>query len=193
MYWKRTLFLYKAIEDISISELCDNAGIGRASFYRNFHSKEDILRAYINQLFAERCYDGSYGIKAGSAQSRGICKGVRCLHAVWMGRSMVPERDAGIRGGNETVVSESGAVMGREAFSWEQCFSVAKTTRGERPGHAHIPDLMPRALPFSVSTQLMPTGLRNYKIRAAPLLRAASATACATASLTRGSNATGRI
>lgn len=51
MYWKRTLFLYKAIEDISISELCDNAGIGRASFYRNFHSKEDILRAYINQLF----------------------------------------------------------------------------------------------------------------------------------------------
>ncbi len=41
----------KAIEDISISELCDNAGIGRASFYRNFNSKEDILKAYINQLF----------------------------------------------------------------------------------------------------------------------------------------------
>lgn len=41
----------KAIENISISELCDNAGIGRASFYRNFNSKEDILRAYINKLF----------------------------------------------------------------------------------------------------------------------------------------------
>ena len=41
----------KTIDDISISELCDNAGIGRASFYRNFNSKEDILRAYINQLF----------------------------------------------------------------------------------------------------------------------------------------------
>lgn len=41
----------KMIEDISISELCDNAGIGRASFYRNFNSKEDILRAHINQLF----------------------------------------------------------------------------------------------------------------------------------------------
>ena len=38
----------KTIDDISISELCDNAGIGRASFYRNFNSKEDILRAYIN-------------------------------------------------------------------------------------------------------------------------------------------------
>ena len=43
----------KPIEDISISELCDNAGIGRASFYRNFNSKEDILRAYINKLFDE--------------------------------------------------------------------------------------------------------------------------------------------
>ncbi len=46
-----TLLRDKAIEDISISELCDNAGIGRASFYRNFNSKEDILKAYINQLF----------------------------------------------------------------------------------------------------------------------------------------------
>jgi len=41
----------KDIENISISELCDNAGIGRASFYRNFNSKEDILKAYINKLF----------------------------------------------------------------------------------------------------------------------------------------------
>lgn len=41
----------KNIEDISISELCDNSGIGRASFYRSFNSKKDILRAYINKLF----------------------------------------------------------------------------------------------------------------------------------------------
>lgn len=46
-----TLLEDKAIEDISISELCDNAGIGRASFYRNFNSKDDILKAYINKLF----------------------------------------------------------------------------------------------------------------------------------------------
>lgn len=46
-----TLLENKAIENISISELCDNAGIGRASFYRNFDSKEDILRAHINKLF----------------------------------------------------------------------------------------------------------------------------------------------
>lgn len=48
-----TLLEDKAIEDISISELCDNAGIGRASFYRNYNSKEDILKAYINKLFHE--------------------------------------------------------------------------------------------------------------------------------------------
>lgn len=46
-----TLLENNSIEDISISELCDGAGIGRASFYRNFNSKEDILRAYINKLF----------------------------------------------------------------------------------------------------------------------------------------------
>ena len=41
----------KPIEEISISELCKQAGIGRASFYRNFDSKEDILRTYIRGLF----------------------------------------------------------------------------------------------------------------------------------------------
>lgn len=43
----------KPINAVSISELCDLAGIGRASFYRNFESKEDILKAYINMLFHE--------------------------------------------------------------------------------------------------------------------------------------------
>ncbi len=43
----------KELADISISELCDHAGVGRASFYRNFNSKEDIVRAYINELFDE--------------------------------------------------------------------------------------------------------------------------------------------
>lgn len=43
----------KPIEDISISELCETAGIGRASFYRNFNSKEDILRGYIQNIFQD--------------------------------------------------------------------------------------------------------------------------------------------
>ena len=43
----------KQIGNISISELCDLAGIGRASFYRNFDSKEQILRRYIHTIFEE--------------------------------------------------------------------------------------------------------------------------------------------
>ena len=43
----------KPLADISISELCEQAGVGRASFYRNFQEKEDILRTYIYHLFKE--------------------------------------------------------------------------------------------------------------------------------------------
>ena len=49
----------KPIEEISISELCELAGIGRASFYRNFNSKEDILLTYIHKLFQEWAAEGS--------------------------------------------------------------------------------------------------------------------------------------
>ena len=42
----------KPMEEISIRELCEQAGIGRASFYRNFDSKEDNLRAYIHCAFS---------------------------------------------------------------------------------------------------------------------------------------------
>lgn len=41
------------MDEISVSALCDNAGVGRASFYRNFESREDILKLYINKLFGE--------------------------------------------------------------------------------------------------------------------------------------------
>lgn len=48
-----TLLAQKPLEDISISELVDTAGIGRASFYRNYERKEDILKAYLDTLFRE--------------------------------------------------------------------------------------------------------------------------------------------
>lgn len=41
----------KPMGEISIRELCDGAGVGRTSFYRNFETKEDILKGYIRQLF----------------------------------------------------------------------------------------------------------------------------------------------
>ena len=43
----------KSIAEISISELCDMAGVGRTSFYRNYQTKEDIVKAYIAHLFQE--------------------------------------------------------------------------------------------------------------------------------------------
>lgn len=37
------LMKHKHINDISIGELCDKAGVGRASFYRNFENKENVI------------------------------------------------------------------------------------------------------------------------------------------------------
>lgn len=48
-----TLLRDKSMSDISVRKLCDTAGVGRASFYRNFETKEDILRLHINRLFSE--------------------------------------------------------------------------------------------------------------------------------------------
>ena len=48
----------KPMGEISISELCDRAGVGRTSFYRNYQEKEDIVRAHIEHLFqdwADKC------------------------------------------------------------------------------------------------------------------------------------------
>ncbi len=39
------------LADISICTLCDTAGVSRASFYRNFETKEDILRTYLHHFF----------------------------------------------------------------------------------------------------------------------------------------------
>ncbi len=43
----------KPIAEISISELCGMAGVGRTSFYRNYSDKEDIIKAYVERLFQD--------------------------------------------------------------------------------------------------------------------------------------------
>lgn len=43
------LIKIKEFSDISISELVNKAGVGRASFYRKYNSKEDILCQYITE------------------------------------------------------------------------------------------------------------------------------------------------
>jgi len=48
-----TLLKEKPLADISISELCGGAGVGRTSFYRNYGEKEDIIKAHIKCLFQD--------------------------------------------------------------------------------------------------------------------------------------------
>lgn len=43
----------QSFEDISITELVKKAGVGRVSFYRNFDSKEDVLRKHLQALLEE--------------------------------------------------------------------------------------------------------------------------------------------
>lgn len=40
----------KKITDISISEICDKAQVGRASFYRNYDSKEEVIEKYTEYM-----------------------------------------------------------------------------------------------------------------------------------------------
>ena len=48
-----SLLKEKPLSDISISELTSRAGIGRVSFYRNYQSKEDILKEESDRLIKE--------------------------------------------------------------------------------------------------------------------------------------------
>lgn len=40
----------KPIQEISISEIVDDAGVGRTSFYRNYETKEDVVKKHIEAL-----------------------------------------------------------------------------------------------------------------------------------------------
>ena len=39
----------KPLAEISVSELCDKAGVSRVSFYRNFDSMDDILVRHLTR------------------------------------------------------------------------------------------------------------------------------------------------
>jgi AcrR family transcriptional regulator len=43
----------KTFEEITISELAAHADLGRRTFYRNFTSKEDVLKSYLQSLIKE--------------------------------------------------------------------------------------------------------------------------------------------
>nr|AGS53390.1 transcriptional regulator, TetR family [uncultured bacterium contig00018] len=43
----------KSFTDISIGEITDKAGVNRSSYYRNFNSKEEIIKYYFNKIIFE--------------------------------------------------------------------------------------------------------------------------------------------
>ena len=44
----------KPLQEISISEIVNEAAVGRTSFYRNFEAKEDVIKRYISCLIEQR-------------------------------------------------------------------------------------------------------------------------------------------
>ena len=48
----------REISEISISEICQDACVGRSSFYRNYDTKEDIIKKHLHTLISE--WDTSY-------------------------------------------------------------------------------------------------------------------------------------
>ena len=40
----------KKFEDITITDICEKAGVSRTSYYRNYESKDDILSEYIHSI-----------------------------------------------------------------------------------------------------------------------------------------------
>lgn len=55
----------KSLADIHITELVDGAGVARASFYRNYCSKEDVLVTLIRDILDE--FQGEMRMEQGSS------------------------------------------------------------------------------------------------------------------------------
>ena len=51
----------KSIEKITVDELCEAGGIGRATYFRNFKSKDEILTAYF--IMKWRAYEQMHKLK----------------------------------------------------------------------------------------------------------------------------------
>ena len=66
---RNSYVIEKPIGEVSISELCAAAGVGRASFYRNFESKEAVLQRRDEALL--RQWQKDYDAAAAQAKAAG--------------------------------------------------------------------------------------------------------------------------
>ena len=60
----------KSLADIHITELVNSAGVARASFYRNYCSREDVLVTLIRDVLDE--FSGQMDLSRGSFYTNGI-------------------------------------------------------------------------------------------------------------------------
>ncbi len=59
----------KPYREITITELCEKAGVTRMSFYRNFADKEDILKKWISAVTADFLTDSGISYKNDSTRT----------------------------------------------------------------------------------------------------------------------------
>lgn len=59
----------KSFHDVNIKEICDKAGVTRMSFYRNFESKEDILKKWLHQITDEWLTDSGISYKTNDTET----------------------------------------------------------------------------------------------------------------------------
>jgi AcrR family transcriptional regulator len=48
------LFARRGIRDVGVDELIRESGVAKATFYRHFHSKDDVVLAFLEQWYQER-------------------------------------------------------------------------------------------------------------------------------------------
>lgn len=71
----------KKYEDITVSELCERAGVPRKAFYRYFDTKEDVALALIDHMLAG--YD-SYVQKKTKNAGRTVASELESFFAFWL-------------------------------------------------------------------------------------------------------------
>ncbi|MCR5295610.1 MAG: TetR/AcrR family transcriptional regulator [Lachnospiraceae bacterium] len=70
-YIEEALLLLMKTKDygaVSITEICKKAGVTRMSFYRNFESKEDILKKWVGSITASFLADSRISYKNNSSR-----------------------------------------------------------------------------------------------------------------------------
>lgn len=107
----------KGYAAVSVSELCDRAGVRRATFYKHFSSKEDfllhVLRAFREEL-VERAYTG--GIQVNSIRER--CLLLTAHLADFAGKRAAALSRIRLEGGSDTLLfamaEEVAALLARD-------------------------------------------------------------------------------